>query len=385
MEYYESKMKDAEEYALQLKTEENKLSVKLAETNAKINEIKNKSVRDKGALRLSLSSPQAAQCTFSLMYYTPLASWSPYHDINISGLDSPVKITSKAKVAQTTGIFWEQVKLKLSTSRPSSGQTAPLFTAWILHPILNEYIMSSRTEPMQQNVIRASESLADFELSDIPAETMDKHVAVSENSLNVVYDIDLPYSIPNDGKVQHIELKSQEIAAEYKHYCAPKLSPGTFLIAVISNWERLNLLSGEANITYDGAYVGKTGINAASTGDAFSLTLGIDSRVAVKREKVNEMSSTKLLGNDETSEFTYRITVRNNNNKPINMIVKDQYPKSKEKQIEVTLLKNTTPPAFNNKDVGVVSWEEKLNSGESRVYSLSYSVKYPKGTVLNLP
>jgi hypothetical protein len=103
--------------------------------------------------------------------------------------------------------------------------------------------------------------------------------------------------------------------------------------------------------------------------------------VAVKREKVNEMSSFKLLGNDIRQEFTYRITVRNNHNKPV---VKDQYPKSTEKQVEVNLLKSTTIPTFNNEDVGVVTWEEKLRQGELKTYNISYSVKYPKRAVLNL-
>ncbi|MDR1886600.1 MAG: DUF4139 domain-containing protein [Prevotellaceae bacterium] len=396
IEYYDKKMKDTEEYTFRLRQDEKELTRKAAETGSRIQAVKNRVVRDKGALKLALSSSATTRCTFSLMYYTPSASWSPYHDISVSSIDNPVKIISKAKVMQTTGVDWEQVKLKLSTSVPSFGKTAPLFTAWILRQpqtIVNR--MNDRSDPMMQNTlsykrlqikeIDTNGEQAEQENLILPAETMEDHVAVSENHLNVTYDIDLPYSVPGNGNIQNIELQSQEIAAEYKHYCAPKLSPNTFLIAEINNRENLNLLSGNANITYEDTYIGETYIDAASTKDALSLTLGIDSRVAVKREKVNEMSSTKLLGNDIKQEYTYKITVRNNRNTPINMVLKDQYPKSVEKQIEVTLLKNTTTPTFHNEDVGVISWEEKFRQGESRTYNISYSVKYPKGVVLNLP
>jgi uncharacterized protein (TIGR02231 family) len=282
------------------------------------------------------------------------------------------------------------VKLKLSTSAPSFGTTAPLFRAWILQqPKIRAN--TNKREVMMQNIIsykelQTDEIVEEMELSENPVvETMDDHVAVSENNLNITYDIDLPYSIAGDGKIRNIELKTQEIAAEYKHYCAPKLNPSTFLIAEIKDWETLNLLNGNANITYDNTFVGETYIDATSTKNALSLTLGVDTRVAVKREKVNEMSSSKLLGNDIRQEFTYRITVRNNHNKPVNMVVKDQYTRSTEKQVEVSLLKSTTTPTFNNEDVGVISWEEKLKQGESKAYNISYSVKYPKGAVLNLP
>ncbi|MDR3245269.1 MAG: DUF4139 domain-containing protein [Prevotellaceae bacterium] len=393
MEYYDEKMKATEESTFQLKTEEKALNTKIAEINVKIQQAKSKNVKNKGALKLSLSSPTTSQCTFNIMYYTYSASWVAYHDVNVLSLDNPIKITSKAKVTQTTGIDWEQVKLKLSTSMPSFGKTVPLFKAWILQQpkAPQAYTKNSNLLSVQNSVsydkktiITDNEEEAVDELI-INEVSMDEHVVLSDNNLNITYDIDLPYTIPGNGNIQNIELQTQEIAAEYKYYCAPKLDPNTFLIAEIKNWEKLNLLTGTANITYDDTYIGETYIDAASTKDALVLALGVDKRVAVKREKVNEMSSTKPFGNDIKQEFTYRLTVRNNQNKSINLVLKDQYPKSEQKQVEVILSKDTTTPTFNNEDVGVISWEQKLDKGESRSYTISYSVKYPKNMVLNLP
>ncbi|MDR2954920.1 MAG: DUF4139 domain-containing protein [Prevotella sp.] len=213
--------------------------------------------------------------------------------------------------------------------------------------------------------------------------SMDDFVTQSQNDLNMVYNIDIPYSIPGNGKEQNIDLQRKETTAEYKYYCAPKLDTETYLLAEISNWEKLQLLSGTANITYDGTYVGDTYIDANSTHRKLTLTLGTDKRVSVKREKLQDLSSTKLLGGDKQM-FAYKLTVRNNRDKPVKMVLKDQYPISMQKSIEVELLeKSTTPWTANVESLGVITWEEEIGSGQSKVYEISYSVKSPKGSQLN--
>jgi len=215
--------------------------------------------------------------------------------------------------------------------------------------------------------------------------SMDDYITQKENELNMVYNIDLPYTIPGNGKEQTIDLQTKETLAEYKYYCAPKLDTETYLLAEISDWQKLNLLSGKANITYDGTYVGESYIDARSTHEKLSLTLGTDKRVSVKREKMQDFSSTKFLGSDTKQVFTYKLTVKNNQNKPVKMVLKDQYPISTQKNIEVELqTKETTPWTVNREDLGVITWEEEFKAGETKTYQISYSVKYPKGSNLNL-
>ncbi len=215
--------------------------------------------------------------------------------------------------------------------------------------------------------------------------SMDDFVTTQENDLNLTYNIDLPYTIPGDGKEQSIEIQTKETLAEYKYYCAPKLDRETYLLAEISDWQKLNLLNGKANITYDGTYVGETFINSSSTHEKLSLTLGTDKRVAVKRELLKDYNSKKSSGSSIEQTFTYKITVKNNQNKSVKMVLKDQYPKSNSKEIEAELLtKETTTPTFNKEDVGVLTWEESLNAGETKTYQISYKVKYPKDRPINL-
>lgn len=122
----------------------------------------------------------------------------------------------------------------------------------------------------------------------------------------------------------------------------------------------------------------------ASTLKKLTLTLGTDKRIMVKREKVKDFSSKKAFGSDTRQVFAYTITVKNNRKNDVRMTLKDQYPISTQKNIEVELLKDTTEPTTNNTETGVVTWETTLKAGEMRTYTFSYSVKYPKGMDLNL-
>jgi len=214
---------------------------------------------------------------------------------------------------------------------------------------------------------------------------MDDFVTSNENELNRVYNIDLPYSIPGNGKTQNIDLQNREAPAEYKYYCAPKLDTETYLLAEISDWQNLGLLSAPAHVTYDGTYIGETPIDASSTQPKLTLTLGTDKRIAVKREKLQDFSSTKTFGSNTEQTFTYLITVKNNQNKTVKMVTKDQYPLSTDKSIVVTLhAKETTAWTANVEELGVITWEEELAPGETKTYRISYTIKYPKDINLNL-
>ncbi|MDR3226959.1 MAG: DUF4139 domain-containing protein [Prevotellaceae bacterium] len=219
----------------------------------------------------------------------------------------------------------------------------------------------------------------------ITTKSIEDYILKDENHLSRTFSIDMPYTIESNGKEQVIEIEKQ-IAANvaYRYYCAPKLDIETYLIAEISEWEKLNLMSGQANITYDGTYIGQTEINASSTNKKLTLTLGTDKRVSVKREKMQDYSSVKFLGTDTKVLLTYKITVRNNQNKSVSMILKDQYPLSTNKNITVELLEKTTKPTTNREDIGIITWEEQLQAGETKEYFISFSAKYPKNMNLNL-
>ncbi len=210
---------------------------------------------------------------------------------------------------------------------------------------------------------------------------LEDYVSVADNALNVTFDIDLPYDVPTNGKVQTAILQKMEVPAIYKHFTVPKLDKDAYLLAAIPGWGKLNLLPGDANIIVEGTYVGKSFIDPNSTSDTLNLTLGRDQRVSIKRQKLIDFSSVKFLGSNKLQKFTYSIAVKNNKKDPVTIEVKDQFPISTNKEIEVELTEAVD--AEVNNETGVITWKITLAPGESRKLGFAFNVKYPKGKTLN--
>jgi TonB-dependent SusC/RagA subfamily outer membrane receptor len=208
------------------------------------------------------------------------------------------------------------------------------------------------------------------------------YVGISDNQLDVVFDIDIPYDIPSNGKEQGVELKEYKLPCTYQYYAAPAADKETYMLGQMQGWEKLNLLPGEASIMVEGTYIGKSFIDPGSTQDTLNLTLGRDKRIVVKREKVKDFSSVKFLGSAKKEIFTYEISVRNNKKEKVQLLLKDQYPISTDKDIEDELLESSG--ATVDRDTGILLWRVELAPGESRQYRISYSIKYPKDKTLSI-
>lgn len=450
MDYYKLKSAELQNELSALKIKKTKRTALLVKLNNQVTEEQKKNTKTSGRILLQLSAALSGDNDFTISYITQNAYWTPYYDIKVESVTSPLKIIYKAKISQTSGIDWKQVKLALSTSTPSQYGAAPLLKSWFLSYVNPVVVMEKDLEVNQQGLqgkvagvavgsgnpgaassirLRGAKSIsgnseplivvngvpmgaADFArlnpsaikevtvLKDDAAKNLygsrasegvvlvtlkdglEDYVSVAENELDVTYDIDLPYDVPTNGKQQIATLKEASVNALFKFYAVPKLDKDAYLLTEISEWEKLNLLAGEANILFEGTYVGKSFIDPSSTNDTLNLTLGKDKRVVIKREKLADFSSVKFLGANKVQVITYDLTVKNNKKDAINLTLKDQYPVSTNKEIEVDLLESGG--AEINTETGVLSWKLTLAPGESKKLRISYKVKYPKGKVLNL-
>lgn len=64
------------------------------------------------------------------------------------------------------------------------------------------------------------------------------------------------------------------------------------------------------------------------------------------------------------------------------MVLKDQFPLSTNKDIEVTLI--DAGRAEVNNESGILNWKLALAPGESKKIQFVYSIKYPKDKTLNI-
>jgi len=198
----------------------------------------------------------------------------------------------------------------------------------------------------------------------------------------VVFEIEDPYSVPNDGKTYTVEISSYDLNASYEYYAVPKMDANAYLTAKITDWQELNLLPGEANLFFEGTYLGNSSLDVLNAGDTLKLSLGIDKGVVIKRTLLREYSQKKFLGANKTDSRQYEIVIRNNKQQPVNIILEDQFPISTNKDIEVEKL--TYEGGKLDEDTRKITWNLTIDAKKDAKLQLGYSVKYPKDKTLQL-
>jgi len=197
-----------------------------------------------------------------------------------------------------------------------------------------------------------------------------------------VYDIVEPYTILNNGKVMAIDIQTHDVKATFEYYAAPKIERVAFLTAQITDWRELNLLVGEANLFFEGAYLGKTILDPTFASDTLQLSLGRDKSVQIQRTKMKEFTQRQFLGGNNVENVAYEIKVRNNKQQPIHIVIKDQFPISAESDIQVN--GSTTPTGKIDGATQIITWELDIPSDAEQKLELKYTVKYPKDKIVVL-
>lgn len=352
--------------------------------------------RPYGQVILQVMCKKAGEIPVQLSYYTNNAGWVAVYDVRVNSKTNKVKMVYKASLTQTTGLDWKKTKLTLSTGTPNFGVTAPVLTPWYLQLYVPGIYTDLERRAMQGNATRNfvqsyanDKALAEEvvvsgygemkvkkQLDDVDPSTVQQYTSLTQGQLNTSFEIDLPYDISSDGQLNSVTIKDQEISCVLKNYAVPRMDKDAYLLAEVADWQNLDLLPGDANIIMDDTYIGKSVIDPNSTADTLNLSLGRDRRLAVKRSLVKEMSSLKTSGGNTKQVFTYEIIVKNNKITDVNLLLKDQYPLSTIKEVEVKLEEGGE--AMVNAETGVLTWKIDLKPGESKKVRFSYSVKYPK-------
>lgn len=259
-------------------------------------------------------------------------------------------------------------------------QTIPIYTS-----VINA-TMEEETLQLQEVVVTAlydeaeapSRSKKAYAPSRTPKVTsgLVAQEGIVQKQTNVEFNVTKPYSIKSENKPTLVELLTYEIPADYNYYCVPKIDKGAFLMATIPNWEMYNLLDGEANVFFENTYIGSTLLDTRTAEDTLKLSLGIDRSISIKREKLKDYTTKQFIGSNKEETRSWKITVKNNKNQDINLTLLDQIPVSTLEEIEVKIIE-TTGAKINN-DTGEVCWKSTVKAGETKEFTLTYSVKYPK-------
>lgn len=381
VEYYKNKRTELSNSYDALEEKTTRLSALVYRLKTKLEtNTKKEAKTSKGKLILQVMNETAGNVNFDISYLTSNASWQPFYDLRANSISEPIGMMYKAQVQQNTGIDWKQIKLILSSGNPNQNNQVPLLNPWFLRYGNDKYKEYNHTNSFDDLLQGQAPGLFK-NIGYLNETSIADTTVIAENQLSISFDIDIPYDILSNGKAHSVALKEFNLPATYKYYAAPRLEKEAFLLAEISEYSKYNLLKGEANIIFEGMYVGKTFINPNQTSDTLNLSMGTDKKISIKREKIADKSGTRFLSSKKEQTFTYELTIRNNKKEAITLMLKDQYPLSADKEVEIELKQSDN--AKINIETGILTWDLDMQPNETKKIRISYKVVYPKNKIID--
>ncbi len=304
---------------------------------------------------------------FDFSYMVNGCGWAPKYDIRADGIDKPIQLIYRANLFNNSGVDWNDVKIKLSTAEPGKSATKPTLDKWALN-------YGSDVQDMTDNNIMNMDQRATIDRKEGQGPYGVESIMVDE--LSQEFEIAVPYTVLSDSKAYTVDVNTYEVPATYEYSAVPKMDRDAFLMARITDWSKLNLVSGHASVFYAGTYVGQSYINTSTVADTMSISLGRDKRVIIKRAQKMEESKSQVIGSSVKETVMYEIVVRNNKETAMDITLQDQVPVSQNSDITVDVLNisgGTLDPLS-----GIITWKLKLQPGETKQLILNYSIKYPK-------
>lgn len=469
IDYQEVKLQELLTKKLTINKTIEKLKSDIQRISNQLSEVNNRKSDPTSEIHVMVNAKSSTFGKFSLNYLVPNASWFPTYDLRVKDISSPLSMTMKANVSQSTGEEWKDVKLTLSTGNPSESGSKPELQPWRLgaryvykkkdavnlsyfrrnpnirhisgvvtdnhgeplagasvvikgtnkgtmtdingryeldltndaNVILINFVGYSNLEiPITQPYLNVSlndgarleevvvtgyttkNRANDNEAAAPSAPTSSAEITVEKQEATTTsYDIELPYTIESDGKFNTVDIKEMTVPATYQYYVTPKLDRDAFLTAQITNWEQYNWLTGEANLFFEGTFLGTTTLNTQFTNDTLNISLGRDKNVVVTRTKLSDFTKKGFLSNKRTDSRGYEIAVRNKKSLPINIIVEDQIPISVNKEVEID---KTMDGAELTDATGKLTWKLSVPASKEQKVRFTYTVKYPKDLTMQL-
>lgn len=161
----------------------------------------------------------------------------------------------------------------------------------------------------------------------------------------------------------------------------PALFPEAFLVAELKSPSTQPLPAGTANLYVGDDPAGTARLKLVSPGEAFTLPLGIDRALRPVRNVKVVQSEKGIISKDEVTQYVVTLELANPYRQPVAVRLLDQIPVTTQKDVEIVLA-DSKPGAAVDKRTGSLEWRLTVPAAQKSVVTFTYSVKRPKGWLL---
>lgn len=371
-EIYREKIPQIKNLSQKAQTQFQKIKPRYDRLKLKLDHLESQRTLLSNELILKINSTIKTNIVLEISYAITTAYWTPFYELKVKSTTENPSLIAKANITQNSGQNWENVKLILTNNNISDIASIPTLQPQQLR-INNPMMRTSK-----KNTSSKAEEIMEMDMSTSSyAAPMAEKSNVQEvnTDVNTKFEVNTSLSL-HTGNTQSVELFTKTVNANFVRYVVPKLNNQTMILAQISNWEELNLVSSNMAVYYQGALMGNTFIDINSTLDSLQIPLAYDNSVVVERKSIKEFTSKKIVGTNKIDEKGFEIKIKNNNRNALKLQVIDQIPISTNSQIEVQFLDESG--ANYNPETGILTWNLNLSPTEIKNLVFKYSIKYPK-------
>ncbi len=376
--------------------------------------------------------------TMRLRYLVNGANWSPSYTVRAGAARDGVTLEYYALIQQMSGEDWNEVNMVLSTATPSLVAMAPEMTPLTValtsedagsqgrrkrdqvedekKELFKARNVAGQMQQMQQHASITGKSASknnDLEEFDIQLNRLaneeqlddilslgkvvrskDRAIPVNHDGPTVIYTLASRTILPSRSDQQQVQIASMQLPGEFYLLAAPVLTNYVYEEASVRNMTKMVLLAGPASTYVDGQFVGHGEIPTVTTGEEFTVGLGIDSSLRATRELLERNDT--IQGGNRLVEFAYSISLENFGETARVVRVMDRIPTGRESEIKVSLASSpsdhatqTTAQSADRKK-GILRWDIEVPADatglKAKSFEYRFKLEYDKGlSIAGLP
>lgn len=338
---------------------------------------------DKRTVVVTLECTTKTSFEIELAYLLAQATWHISYEARVLPKDGTCDLVAFGNVRQWSGEDWGDVRLSLSTARPSLGARMPELFPWYVdlqQPVVYEKSQMYARKAARDNTLAGAAPAAlmsvSADMEAAPVEAAAEEASQSSEQGAVTFTAPKATTVLSDNRSYRSQLSTSRLKAALDYETTPKLASSAYLHTKITNELEYPLAAGPVSVFSGGVYLGKSSIGTVGRGEAFDLYLGIDEDIRVKRVELKDKGGKGLLGLRGKKTYAYRVDVENYKDTPSKVSVYDQLPVSRNEEIK-SELSSASPQPTEKKDLGILRWELDLKPREKKSVEFQFEVSYP--------
>ncbi len=349
-------------------------------------------------LMLSIYSASEEDADFTLIYMIPNTYWQMMYDFRASKKNEEIDVILYANIFQKTGEDWEAINLSLSTGEPLTNIALPYLPPWYLNASQpykgdeGDYFRSYKKAEANGKAMMDEEAVMERKKKN-GAPVPESKITSAGFSFEVAFPI--RQTIESSDKYQKKLIKAYKLKSEkeLKYYfeTVPESSGKVFLMAKTSNRTELPWLGGEAQVFLENEFIGKVSIPDTPVDKEQNLVLGIAPDMTAKKELVKKFNDTSgVFGGNTRIVYSYKITVENSSKEKREIIIRDNFPVSNNKEIEVAI-KNLSMQFLSDEEIkksteyqqGIRKYVINLSPGAKKEITYDAVITYDKQLIID--